>query len=265
MFGLDAVPFDAETEPLPPAPEPARPESTPPPRKAPEDRITRAVPEVQVVTASTRSPAGEPLEPAISLATDLGDDPATVLAGIRDHHATHCPLCRSAGTARSIVFGEGNPDADLVFVGEAPGEQEDRDGRPFVGPAGALLDKMIAALGLSRDEVYVTNVVKTRPLENRTPRPDEAAVCGRWLANELLSVRPKAIVALGGTPAKHLLATTSGITRLRGIWGSCRIHDVDLPVMPTFHPAFVLRQYTTEVRSAVWQDLQEAKARAVPG
>jgi uracil-DNA glycosylase family 4 len=221
--------------------------------------------------AETRPPTpASPPPPKITVATELRsalppDDKADGtnadrLAAIREHHAAHCPLCASGDANRSIVFGEGDPQASLVFVGEAPGEQEDQAGRPFVGPAGELLDKMIKALGLGREQVYITNVVKTRPFENRTPRPDEAAACGPWLADELLAIRPKAIVALGGTPAKHLLQTVTGITRLRGVWGACRIGDTEFRVMPTFHPAFVLRQYTPEVRSAVWQDLQAAKA-----
>ncbi len=230
------------------------------------DRPRRATPAIEDVSPSPAShppplaDAAVELQAAMSHTLIDGMSGADRLAAIRDHHAAHCPLCAAGDSPRSIVFGEGDPESDLVFVGEAPGEQEDRAGRPFIGPAGELLDKMIKALGLERDQVYVTNVVKTRPLENRTPRPDEAAACGPWLADELLAVRPKAIVALGGTPAKHLLQTTTGITRLRGVWGACRIGDIELPVMPTFHPAFVLRQYTPEVRSAVWQDLQAAKA-----
>lgn len=202
------------------------------------------------------------LEPAVPLDRIPGRTEEAQLQWIREHHAEHCPQCGSATDARNIVFGEGDPRADLVFVGEAPGEREDLEGRPFVGPAGELLDKMIAALGLERSQVWITNVVKTRPARNRTPRPDEAAACGPWLASELAVVRPRAIVALGGTPAKHLLATETGITRLRGIWAGCRVGDLEIPVMPTFHPAFVLRQYTTEVRAAVWEDLQAAHARA---
>ncbi len=274
LLGVDAVPVadlrdgspieTASPTPPTPAPSPTPPArstaSTPP--KMTSDATTSVRPTSPPPTPTTRATLTSSLELAMRPEDVVGHDPAQRLAAIREHHATHCPLCRAGEDARSIVFGEGDPHADLVFVGEAPGEQEDREGRPFVGEAGELLDKMITALGLTRDQVYITNVVKTRPLENRTPRPDEAAVCGTWLANELLAIGPKAIVALGGTPAKHLLQTTTGITRLRGVWGACRVGEADLPVMPTFHPAFVLQQYTPEVRSAVWQDLQEARARA---
>lgn len=260
MFGLDAVPLgrlaveamDTTTE-----PEPASTPPRTPPRVTAAAVTPSSVPEAPVVEP------GSVLETALPPDAVPGDTPAERLAAIRAHHAAHCPQCAGNDTGRSIVFGEGGAEADLVFVGEAPGEQEDLEGRPFVGPAGELLDKMIAALKLDRSQVWITNVVKTRPPRNRTPRPDEAAACGPWLANELLVVRPKAIVALGGTPAKHLLGTSTGITRLRGAWRSCRIGDLDVPVMPTFHPAFVLRQYTTEVRAAVWQDLQAAHARTL--
>jgi uracil-DNA glycosylase family 4 len=253
LLGIDAVPL-ADT---PSEPEAAAEASPAPPTTS---RNTEPQPGRPIDTATRSTTPAAELRVAVADREIAGDDPTARLAAIRDHHADGCPLCAAAASSRSIVFGEGDPDADLVFVGEAPGEQEDLAGRPFVGPAGELLDKMIAALGLRREDVYITNTVKTRPFENRTPRPDEAASCGPWLANELLVVRPRAIVALGGTPAKHLLQTTTGITRLRGIWGACRIDGTEIPVMPTFHPAFVLRQYTPEVRAAVWQDLQAAKA-----
>ncbi len=272
LLGVDAVPVgpaidalggDDPGSPTPEATPPRTPTESPPtsPPTRPPTRPTSSRPTITAASATGGDGTAGPLITGLPPQTLTGTNAADRLAAIREHHAAHCPLCRTADDARSIVFGEGHPEADLVFVGEAPGEHEDREGRPFVGPAGELLDRMIGALGLDRSQVYITTVVKTRPRENRTPRPDEAATCGPWLANELLAVRPKAIVALGGTPAKHLLQTSTGITRLRGEWGGCRIADTDFPVLPTFHPAFVLQQYTTEVRAAVWQDLQEAKAR----
>lgn len=252
LWGLDAVPFK---------PGVIEARSTAANDRSEEPRKTETT---QRPATTPPSPPNDPapvnvLEAAVSPGLPSVEEN---LEAIRAHHAEHCPLCREAAGARNIVFGEGAPRAELAFVGEAPGEQEDRTGRPFVGRAGELLDRMIAALDLSRDAVWVSNVVKTRPPENRTPRPDEAAVCGRWLASELVVIRPRAVIALGGTPAKHLLGTSTGITRLRGIWGACRVGDLDIPVMPTFHPAFVLRQYTPEVRGAVWQDLQAAWERA---
>lgn len=156
----------------------------------------------------------------------------------------------------NLVFGEGDVDAKLMFIGEGPGQQEDRTGRPFVGPAGELLDKMITAMGLAREQVYIANVVKYRPPGNRTPTPEEAAVQGPYLAQQAAIIRPTALVALGGAAAKYALSTTTGITRLRGQWAQFVHTDPMLPIMPTFHPAYLLRSYTPDNRKKVWADLQ---------
>ncbi|MEM9345239.1 MAG: uracil-DNA glycosylase family protein [Planctomycetota bacterium] len=161
---------------------------------------------------------------------------------------------RPPGT--NLVFGEGDVDAKLMFIGEGPGETEDRLGRPFVGPAGELLDKMITAMGLQREQVYIANVVKYRPPGNRTPTPEEAAVQGPYLARQAAIIRPTALVALGGAAAKYALSTTTGITRLRGQWAQFVHTDPMLPIMPTFHPAYLLRSYTPDNRKKVWADLQ---------
>ncbi|MGB0768581.1 MAG: uracil-DNA glycosylase family protein, partial [Phycisphaeraceae bacterium] len=166
---------------------------------------------------------------------------------------------RPAGT--NLVFGDGDPDAKLMFIGEGPGEQEDKTGRPFVGPAGELLDKMITAMGLSREGVYIANVVKYRPPGNRTPTPEEAAVQGPYLARQVAVVRPIALVALGAAATKYALQTTTGITRLRGQWASFTHTDPQLPLMPTFHPAYLLRSYTPDNRKKVWADLQQVMQR----
>ena len=197
--------------------------------------------------------------PAVSLEALVGDSAAEKLADLAARHAEGCPHCTASTTHLNIVFGEGDENASLMFVGEAPGEREDRSGRPFVGPAGEKLDQMINAMGFSRESVYISNVLKARPPENRTPRPDEAEACGRWLASQIEVIRPQVIVALGGPAAKLLLGTETGITRLRGVWGRYDVGDLRIPVMPTFHPAYVLRQYTAEVRAAVWNDLQLAR------
>jgi DNA polymerase len=165
-----------------------------------------------------------------------------------------CSRCELAGSRTQTVFARGNPMAELVFVGEGPGEDEDREGVPFVGRAGQLLDKMIGAMGLGPDEFYIANVVKCRPPQNRTPEPLEMASCLPYLAEQLELVRPKAIVALGGTALRGLLGATEGITRARGSW---KLYRGTIPVMPTFHPSYVLRQPTREVKEAVWRDLQE--------
>lgn len=189
-----------------------------------------------------------------------GEDAAARLGDLESRHAASCRQCTQSTSHRSVVFGEGDPQARIMLVGEAPGAEEDRTGRPFVGKAGELLDRMIAAVGLERKDVYIANVLKTRPPENRTPRPDEVAHCGPWLASQIAVVQPSVIVALGGTPAKHLLGTSTGITRLRGIRAEIVVAGRAVAVLPTFHPAYVLRQYTEEVRRAVWEDLKQAVA-----
>ncbi|HEX9010325.1 MAG TPA: uracil-DNA glycosylase [Holophagaceae bacterium] len=167
-----------------------------------------------------------------------------------------CPL--GPGRIR-FVFGEGSPSARLMFVGEGPGRDEDLQGRPFVGKAGELLDKMIGAIGLTRAETYIANVVKCRPPDNRTPLPEEARACLGYLHRQIELIRPAVIVTLGATPLRELLGVAEGITRVRGQWRQLELGGQRIPVMPTFHPAYVLRQYTQEVRRAVWEDLRAAK------
>jgi DNA polymerase len=144
-----------------------------------------------------------------------------------------------------------------MFIGEGPGAEEDARGEPFVGRAGKKLDEMIESIGLSRAEVYIANIVKCRPPNNRDPEKDEIETCVPFLTRQIEAIGPKAIVALGSPAAKTLLDTRTGITRLRGEW-----HDFHgIPVMPTFHPAYLLRAYTRENRLKVWEDLKAAKAR----
>lgn len=166
---------------------------------------------------------------------------------------------RPAGTR--LVWSDGSVDADILFMGEGPGEVENQQGLPFVGPAGELLNKMIVAMGLTRESVYIANVAKYRPPGNRVPTPDEAAVAGPYLARQVAIVAPKAIVALGGTAAKFALQTNTGITRLRGQWSQFGFTDPPIALMPTFHPAYLLRSYTTDNRKKVWEDLQAVLKR----
>jgi DNA polymerase len=169
-----------------------------------------------------------------------------------------CKRCRLCEQRTKIVFGDGNPDAELMFVGEGPGAEEDRTGLPFVGRAGELLTAMIEkGLGIPRRDVYICNIVKCRPPGNRTPLADEARTCGAFLDGQIAAVRPKVIVALGKPATSLLLGREISITRVRGTWHEYR----GIPLMPTFHPAFVLRQYTEENRRAVWSDLRAALAR----
>jgi uracil-DNA glycosylase family 4 len=168
-----------------------------------------------------------------------------------------CTRCRLHEGRTKLVFGVGDPSARLMFIGEGPGANEDQQGEPFVGRAGKKLDEMIKAIGLSRQEVYIANIVKCRPPENRDPAADEIAMCSPVLDAQIEAIRPRVIVTLGGPSTKTLLETKVGITKLRGQWHSYR----DIPVMPTFHPAYLLRNYTRETRMLVWEDLKAARAR----
>lgn len=166
-----------------------------------------------------------------------------------------CQRCKLCKGRSNIVFGVGNPRAELVFVGEGPGAEEDKQGIPFVGAAGQLLTKMIEAMKFSRDDVYICNVVKCRPPNNRNPEPDEIEACEPFLKAQLHSIQPKVIVALGKFAAQTLLRDATAITRLRGQW---RTYE-GIPLMPTFHPAYLLRQ--PGEKKLAWQDLQEVMKR----
>jgi uracil-DNA glycosylase len=170
-----------------------------------------------------------------------------------------CTRCRLHAGRHSIVFGSGNEKARLVFVGEGPGADEDVQGLPFVGRAGQLLTQMIEGtakregIPLERRDVYICNVVKCRPPENRTPEPDEMEICGQFLFRQLLAIRPGAICALGATAARALLGRREGVTRLRGNWYKWR----DIPLMVTYHPSYLLRPYNQNAKREAWDDLRK--------
>ena len=166
-----------------------------------------------------------------------------------------CKRCKLCSGRKNLVFGVGNPKARLVFVGEGPGAEEDNQGIPFVGAAGQLLTKMIAAMGYTRDEVYICNVVKCRPPGNRNPEPDEIQACQPFLEAQLSAIRPSVIIALGKFAAQTLLRTDTPITRLRGQWREY----VGIPLMPTFHPAYLLRNPAE--KKPAWADLQAVMGR----
>ena len=164
-----------------------------------------------------------------------------------------CIRCKLHEHRTHIVFGEGDPNAKLVFVGEGPGADEDATGRPFVGRAGQLLDKIIAAIGLKRDDVYISNIVKCRPPGNRTPERDEVATCEQFLFRQLALIRPKVIVALGSPAFQTLVRTKETITRARGEWREWN----GIMVMPTFHPAYLLR--SPDKKREAWEDMKKVR------
>jgi uracil-DNA glycosylase family 4 len=206
--------------------------------------VADAGPEVKAVPVTIARTTGEALA---VIREDLGD-------------CTRCKLHTQG--RKQIVFGVGNPTADLMFVGEAPGADEDTQGVPFVGRAGQLLTKMIEAMGFSRDEVYIANVLKCRPPGNRNPEPDEIATCEPFLFRQLASVEPKVVIALGAFAARTLLKTDDPISRLRG-----RVFDYrGAKLIPTFHPSFLLR--SPGYKREAWEDLKKALAilgRELPG
>jgi uracil-DNA glycosylase family 4 len=181
--------------------------------------------------------------------------PAEALAVLRADVGPQCTRCKLCALGRrQVVFGVGNPKARLMFVGEAPGEDEDRQGEPFVGRAGQLLTKIIEAINLSRDQVYIANVIKCRPPGNRNPEPDEVAACEPFLFQQIAIVQPRVIVALGKFAAQSLLRTTEPITRMRGREFEYR----GATLIPTFHPAYLLRN--PPAKREVWEDMKKVRA-----
>lgn len=184
---------------------------------------------------------------------------ASTLDELRRHMAAF-DGCNLKFTAKNLVFADGNPNAELMLVGEAPGRDEDLEGLPFVGRSGRLLDRMLAAIGLDRTSAYIANVIPWRPPGNRTPTPHETEICRPFIERQIELVNPKVLVNLGGPSAKTLLNTTEGILRLRGNW---RVHTtasgVAIPAMPTLHPAYLLR--TPAHKKLAWRDFLEVKAK----
>jgi DNA polymerase len=210
------------------------------------------------VPAETAAPADEPLTPYPTPPPVLYDEGQVMHSG-RGLSALRaelgdCQRCKLAKGRRHIVFGTGDSDATLMFVGEAPGADEDLQGEPFVGAAGQLLTKMIQAMGFARQDVYICNVIKCRPPQNRNPEPDEIAACEQFLRKQIAIVQPRAIVALGKFAAQYLCGETTPITRLRG---NLRTYH-EIPVMPTYHPAFLLRDPGR--KGEAWSDLKQVMA-----
>ncbi len=216
----------------------------PPPARAVEQPPARAV-EQPAARPHQPSPPRRATEPS------SGPDERVTRLALLAEEARSCTKCRLHTKRKQAVFARGNPFAELCFVGEGPGADEDAQGEPFVGKAGQLLDRMIAAMGYQRDEVYICNIVKCRPPENRKPEPDEMAACSPFAVQQIGLVKPKALVALGATAVQAMMGTTEGITRLRGRMKMYK----GIPMMPTFHPAYLLRN--PDAKREVWADLQE--------
>jgi DNA polymerase len=198
-----------------------------------------------------------PATPLAMAEPQVPESPSESLDGIRADIGD-CRRCRLHEQRTQIVFGDGNPQTRLVFVGEGPGADEDAQGIPFVGRAGQLLTQMIEntakreGIPVERKDVYICNVVKCRPPGNRAPEPEEMEICGQFLFRQIQAIRPKAICALGATAVKALLNTKEGVTRMRGNWYKWR----DIPVMVTYHPSYLLRAYNQAAKREAWEDLK---------
>jgi uracil-DNA glycosylase len=205
-----------------------------------------AGPVTAVAPAPSRAPAAAPMldEEASARAAELA-----ALAAV----AAGCTRCRLAEGRNKVVFGAGHPNAELMLIGEGPGAEEDRQGLPFVGAAGELLTKIIQAIEMTREEIYIANVVKCRPPGNRDPQPDEVTACRGFLEKQIALVRPRAIVALGRVAAQTLLGTDAPIGRMRGQWYKVQ----GIPAMVTYHPAALLRNQA--LKRPTWEDMQQVR------
>ena len=238
-----------------PAPAPA----PPPAKAAPEAPVRAAVPAVPAAgaapgrpaaAAAAPAPASPPPAPVHAAPPAASDDPVAQLQALRNE-VLPCTRCKLHQGRQHTVFGEGNPRARVMFIGEAPGAREDQSGRPFVGDAGQLLDRIITgAMGLQRQDVYIANINKCRPPGNRVPEPDEVAACLPFLRQQIEIVRPEVLVCLGRTAAQNLLGTTASTTALRGR----ELEYLGIPVVVTWHPAYLLREPVH--KRETWEDIK---------
>lgn len=236
----------------------AQPGPPPQPQIAPSDRQRRAAAGRGAKAAQPAAPAASGRQQAPAMRTEITAMMAQTGSSEIAHEALRavredlgdCTRCKLHEGRLNIVFGVGNPSAELVFIGEAPGFHEDKQGEPFVGKAGHLLDKMIKAMGLDRSQVYILNIIKCRPPGNRDPEADEMAACEPFLIRQLQALEPKIIVTLGRYAAQSLLRDSTGITKMRGKWRTYQ----GVRVMPTFHPAYLLRN--AAAKRPCWNDLQ---------
>jgi len=259
LAGLKATPSSRSPFATPFArPQRPAPAATSPPRReqAPAPPVAAKTASLPLDTSSESAPGAS--EPALT-----PEAKAAAFAELRQR-AMPCVKCAHlAATRRNVVFGVGDINAQIMFVGEAPGADEDAQGEPFVGRAGQLLTRIIVAMGLSRETVYIANILKCRPdmppgsVGNRKPTPEEMQTCIPFLHEQIDLIRPKVLVALGATAVEGLLGKTIGITRLRGQWRSYR----GIPLMPTFHPSFLLRPDGTREKRKVWEVMMQVMER----
>ncbi len=237
-------------------------------QKAPAPTIAHLAPKTTATARanpvlSTRPPKIEPANNSQAVATAL--DAAEAADSLDALKQAQIALpCALKETALNFVFADGDPKASVMFIGEAPGGDEDRQGKPFVGAAGQLLNKMLQAIDLSREAVYVTNLVPWRPPGNRNPLPEERALFRPFVNKHIELVQPKIIVLLGAIAAKEMLDTQEGITKLRGVWQKITLEGATYDALPTFHPAFLLRQPAQHQRARKklsWEDLQSLQKR----
>lgn len=231
---------------------------SPAPAAARASAPSKPAPEASVAAPSTRSKASVPDDAKIAMARQMAAS-ATTLEELREQLAAF-DGCNLKFTAKNLVFADGNPQASIMFIGEAPGREEDLEGVPFIGRSGQLLDRMFAAIGLDRQSVYIANTIPWRPPGNRTPTPLETEICRPFFERQIELANPKLLVALGGPAAKALTNATEGILRLRGNWKThLTVSGNQIPVMPTLHPAYLLRN-AAQKRFA-WRDFVNIKLR----
>ena len=241
----------------------ARPFPSAPTRQAPRSQPAPTAPVIPAPTSAAPRPTGAAHPTAVTDKRLPREEKQAAMAELRER-AIVCQKCpKLASTRQNVVFGVGDIHTDLMFIGEAPGVDEDRQGEPFVGKAGQLLTKIIQTMGYTRDTVYIANILKCRPdtpdqeYDNRKPTTEEMDACKPYLLSQIDLIHPKAIVALGATAVLGLFGPTQGITRLRGNWMEFR----GIPVMPTFHPSYLLRQEELATKRKVWEDMLQVLAR----
>ncbi len=243
--------------------------------EVPVNRYRDRDPAPIIAVAAEAAPAPPP-RPATTVSASALSAPDTIAQGAKELAAAAADLpalaealanfdgCALRETATNLVFADGNPDADVMFIGEAPGADEDRQGLPFVGMAGKLLDLMLASIGLDRTSAYISNILPWRPPGNRKPTPNEVTICMPFLRRHIELAAPKILVLVGGTSAQALLGTSLGITRLRGRWHDYHVEGgpdggVKLPALPIYHSAYLLRK--PGMKREAWRDMREIRSR----